>query len=374
MPKKNKYWRFQIVGWFSFTCIVFFLLFSNTPAILKPPHLLYSTLPLFSVLPLLGIFLSHLIKVLINHLQLLEKPIWKQVLFIIMTNTLCPWILFLLLHISTSLIRMGRFPNFNLKWFTNPLTLIELLSFATAFTIWTLAYYIFQYIKKIRTEEHKKANLKIEMIEMEARALRAQMNPHFIFNCLNSIKSLIQTEEKQKAEEYLIAFSNLIRTLFQNSDKRQISLFEELETCKIYMQLESMRFGNKLHSALIIEPNLDLKSVMVPALIIQPFIENAIWHGIVPKKSIGSVSVTVKQKDEVIICEVDDDGIGRHQSKLRRPEGMATHESRGVHLSTARLNIEKMLSNDKSTIKTLDKFENGKAAGTCVILTFNQPH
>ena len=209
-----------------------------------------------------------------------------------------------------------------------------------------------------------------ELLELEARALRAQMNPHFIFNCMNSIKALIQNDEKGKSIDYLTTFSKLIRTLFQNSDKRQISLFDEVETCRLYTQLEAMRLGDKLNYNFNIDPNIDLKSVMVPALIIQPFIENAIWHGIVPKDE-GTISVNIKQHDDAVVCEVDDDGIGRELSKLNKPVTPVIHESKGVHLSQARIDLEKKLNESQASIKIIDKYENDKANGTRVILTFN---
>ena len=126
--------------------------------------------------------------------------------------------------------------------------------------------------------------MKKKMLELESKALRAQMNPHFIFNCLNSIKALVQKKDEDKAITYLTTFSKLIRTIFQNSDKREITLYDEMETCRLYTQLESMRFGNKFNYSFAVDNTIDLKSVMVPALIIQPFIENAIWHGIMPKE------------------------------------------------------------------------------------------
>ncbi len=209
-----------------------------------------------------------------------------------------------------------------------------------------------------------------ELLELEAKALRAQMNPHFIFNCLNSIKALIQEDEKQKATDYLTTFSKLIRTLFQNSDKRQISLFDEIETCRLYTQLEVMRLKGKLNYNFIIDPNVDLKSVMVPALIIQPFIENAIWHGIVPKEE-GTINVSIKQHEDAIVCEVDDNGIGRELSRLNKPVTPVIHESKGVHLSQARIDLERKLNESQASIKTIDKYENDKAIGTRVVLTFN---
>ncbi len=224
--------------------------------------------------------------------------------------------------------------------------------------------------KAVRYQERQKAKHEKELLELEARALRAQMNPHFIFNCLNSIKALIQNNENQRSIDYLTTFSKLIRTLFHNSDKRQISLYDELETCKLYTELEAMRLNGKLHYGFDIDHNLDLKSLMVPALIIQPFIENAIWHGIVPKNE-GCVTISVKGFEDAIICEVDDDGIGRKLSKQNKPIVMATHESKGVHLSQARLNLEKLLNDTTASIKIIDKYDEQQPKGTKVIITFN---
>src|SRR4030095_2447768 len=209
-----------------------------------------------------------------------------------------------------------------------------------------------------------------ELLGLEAQALRAQMNPHFIYNCMNSIKALIQSDDKLRSIEYLTTFSKLIRTLFQNSDKRQISLYDEIETCRRYTHLESMRLDGRLKYSFYIDPNLDLKSIMVPALIVQPFIENAIWHGIVPKDG-GQINISVKRQEEVIICEVDDDGIGREMSKRNKPVTPITHESKGVHVSQQRLHLEKMLNDTNASIETIDKVYNNVAAGTKVVLTFD---
>ena len=102
----------------------------------------------------------------------------------------------------------------------------------------------------------------------------------------------MQKDEREKAIAYLTTFSKLIRTIFQNSNKREITLFDEIETCRLYTQLESMRFANKLSYLFEVDETIDLKSVRVPALILQPFIENAIWHGIMPKENGGTIHLS----------------------------------------------------------------------------------
>jgi hypothetical protein len=226
-------------------------------------------------------------------------------------------------------------------------------------------------VSAARKQEQQKVEHEKELMELEAKALRAQMNPHFIYNCMNSIKSLIQNDEKVKSVDYLATFSKLIRTLFQNSDKRQISLYEEIETCKYYLELEGMRLPGRLNYQFNIDSNIDLKSVMVPALIIQPFIENAIWHGIAPKEKGGNVSISVKKDTDTIICEIDDDGIGRALSQQNKPVSGLFHESKAVRLSEARLGLEKMLNEKDNSIQIIDKYDGDVATGTKVVIQFN---
>lgn len=224
--------------------------------------------------------------------------------------------------------------------------------------------------KQLLEAEMQKAKHERELLELEARALRAQMNPHFIFNCMNSIKALIQNDEKQRAIDYLTTFSKLIRTLFNNSDKRQISLHDELETCKLYTQLEAMRLSGRLSYNFDVDQNLDLKSVMVPALIIQPFIENAIWHGIAPRER-GEVNVRVSGSDEKIVCAVDDNGIGIELSRRSKPSLPLFHQSRGISLSQARLDLEGALSERNASVSIINKQENDVATGTTVVIEFD---
>ena len=220
----------------------------------------------------------------------------------------------------------------------------------------------------------EKATMQHEMLELEAKALRSQMDPHFIFNCMNSIKSLIQQKEEDKAINYLTTFSKLLRTILQNSDKREITLFDEIETCRLYTQLESLRFGNKFSYSFNIDPEIDLKSIQVPALILQPFIENAIWHGIMPKEEGGYIKVAIEKNDDAICCIIDDNGIGRDLSlKSKFKHQPSTHQSKGVKLTQSRLDLDNALNNRSATVETIDKKdENEIGAGTTVILTFKE--
>ncbi len=239
-----------------------------------------------------------------------------------------------------------------------------------ALVIWVVQWRI----NSIRKHEQLRSKHEKELLELEARALRAQMNPHFIFNCLNSIKSLIQQKNDDHAVRYLTTFSKLIRIIFQNSDQREISLYDEIETCKLYTQLEGMRYGKRINYHFNIDDSLDLKSVRVPALIVQPFIENAIWHGIMPRSGEGTVNVSVKECDHSICCIIDDDGIGRELSMQNKfLSSTPDHQSKGIHLTQSRLDLDNTLNTRNASIKITDKKDDqGKPAGTTVLLTFKE--
>lgn len=235
-----------------------------------------------------------------------------------------------------------------------------------------LIYGVRRRINYVRRKEKERSSHEKELLELESKALRAQMNPHFIFNSLNSIKSLINKNENTTAAIYLTTFSKLIRTLFQHSDKREVSLYEELETCRLYTELEKMRFGDKVDFLFEVDQELDLKDIKVPALVIQPFIENSIWHGLIPKETGGRVFISVKNKGATIECVVDDDGIGRGLSENYKAQFESTHQSKGIGLTQSRLELDKILNDREDAIEIIDKTgPDGRPAGTTVILTFS---
>ncbi|GEM_PF-1256339 len=247
-------------------------------------------------------------------------------------------------------------------YFTFPLSLLVYVSIR------------FREISKEREEQAlEQQKIYKELLELEARALRAQMNPHFIFNCLNSIKALIQEKQTENGITYLTVFSKLIRTLFNNADKKEITLFDEIETCKYYLQLEAMRLSTKFSYAVNVDEKIDLKSIQVPALVIQPFLENAIWHGIVPRDNGGCILLNVVKKDSMIEIIIDDNGIGREVSRQNKSTSDLAHQSRGVNLTQSRLELDKILQQREADLQIIDKKdEKGKAAGTKVILRFSE--
>lgn len=223
-------------------------------------------------------------------------------------------------------------------------------------------------IKSIRSRDRREIAFERETMELEARALRSQMNPHFIFNCLNSIKALIHRDKKQEAIMYLATFSKLTRNQLNNNLK-EISLDEELDTCRLYLELESLRFGDKLKYYFEIDRDIDIKSVRIPPLLIQPFIENAIIHGILPKEDGGIITISVVQKDDAVHCSVDDTGIGRIASKQHKQD--SGHVSRGLGLAQDRLAMHSKLTMTDTEIIITDKFdEHNVSLGTLITLIF----
>jgi hypothetical protein len=241
------------------------------------------------------------------------------------------------------------------------------------FNIGVIGLFFWWRINVVKRRERERFAHEKEVLELEAKALRAQMNPHFIFNCMNSMKSLIQRGEVDNAVNYLTTFSKLLRVVLNNCDKREITLYDELETSLLYVQLESLRFDNKYAYEFNIDKAIDIKSIMVPALITQPFIENAIWHGLMPKQEGGKLTVTVKKEDEKIYCFIEDDGIGREVSKQNKFTGSGSmHQSKGMHLTQTRLNLDNLLNERNASVEIIDKKdENGNAAGTSIILAFS---
>jgi ligand-binding sensor domain-containing protein len=234
-------------------------------------------------------------------------------------------------------------------------------------------FIVYSRIQAVRKKEKQELQFDREVMELEAQALRAQMNPHFIFNCLNSIKLLIQTDQKQPAITYLTTFSKLIRRQLSNTHK-EISLAEELETCRLYVQMEALRFGSGINYAFNISDGADIYSLMVPPLVIQPFIENAIWHGLLPRASGGKVTIEITDNDNTVLCVIDDNGIGREQAQQNKPVSIpGEHASKGIQLTHERLRLYNQMHQRGGNITVIDKKDkNGKAIGTQVSITFKK--
>lgn len=217
----------------------------------------------------------------------------------------------------------------------------------------------------LHQKEMQLAQAEKKLIETELALLRSQMNPHFIFNSLNSIQKYIWEAKEEAAAEYLSRFAKLIRAILENSRKEVISLAEEIQFLKLYMELEHRRSNGNFDYRILIDEALDQQTTLIPPLLIQPFIENAIWHGLNKKNNKGQLTVSVEQKTSMLVCTIDDDGVGRGMSKNDKP---GANGSLGINITTER--IERMAKNTghHATVTIQDKTINQQPAGTCVTL------
>jgi sensor histidine kinase YesM len=175
--------------------------------------------------------------------------------------------------------------------------------------------------------------------ELEQKALRAQMNPHFIFNSLNSIQRLYIEGEEDIANDYMADFSNLLRRILENSSMDKVSLKEELRSTILYLDLEKMRTDNLFNYEIEIDPNVDQLNTFVPPLILQPYLENAIWHGIMPKNEQGKITLRINKIEKIgLECIITDNGIGMKESLNQK--GSTMRESKGMSITSDRLGGE----------------------------------
>lgn len=171
------------------------------------------------------------------------------------------------------------------------------------------------YINRVRKQEEQRNETNLKIASLELQAFRAQMNPHFIFNCLNAIQDFIIKNDSSSARRFLTSFAKLIRTTLNNSRRQNVTLDEEVDFLKLYLDLEQMRFNNKFNFRFNMQPGLTLSAIEVPAMILQPFVENAIRHGRIGSLDRqGQLLVSFEVQNSVLICSVDDNGIGYNQS------------------------------------------------------------
>lgn len=203
---------------------------------------------------------------------------------------------------------------------------------------------------------------------LEQSRLRSQMNPHFLFNSLNSIKHFIINNEPRNAIRYLNKFSKLIRKILESSTTKEITLEEELETVELYMNIENTRFNENVDFRVEIAPEINPATVKIPSLILQPFLENALWHGLSTKEGEKQVRLIIQQDSPgVLSLIIRDNGIGREASKVLREQKLLKRKSLGISNTKQRLaNFYRVYRNTfKIFIEDLYK-EDGTANGTSV--------
>lgn len=224
-----------------------------------------------------------------------------------------------------------------------------------------IALFIIHRTKALKRDKH--------ILTLEQDMLRSQMNPHFIFNSLNSIKLYIINNEKENAVYYLNKFSKLIRKILMASKEKETSLNDELETMKLYMNIENIRFSNQIDFKINVDPSINTEVVKMPSMVLQPFLENALWHGLSSKSENKKIELNVTKKaSNYITIDIIDNGVGRIASRKINNQKKLNRNSVGIDITKARLaNFSESFTNNY-TIDIIDLYENTTPSGTKITL------
>ena len=226
--------------------------------------------------------------------------------------------------------------------------------------------FVFAYLLFRSNKQQKLANNLLAL-----KSMRSQMNPHFIFNALNSVNSFIAVNDERNANRYLSEFSVLMRSVLENSDEDFIPFSKEMELIELYVKLEHNRFKEKFDYEIILDKAIDLDEYSIPPMLLQPYIENAIWHGLRYKEEKGTLSIKLTQKGrDIIEIRISDNGIGRKRSRELKTSNQKTQNSKGMGNIEKRIGILNTMYKDKVSVSVQDLNED--ATGTRVILTLRK--
>jgi sensor histidine kinase YesM len=224
---------------------------------------------------------------------------------------------------------------------------------------------LYSKIEKQKAEQLK-SSFTQKLQEMEMLALRSQMNPHFLFNSLNSIKHLIMTSRNEDAISYLDDFSTLLRSILYNSNREIISVEEELEIIKLYLSLEKNRMGDTFNYTIDVSSIEELSQFNIPPLLLQPFVENAIWHGLRPSQSGQKLLKITFDTSDILKIIIEDNGIGRKASSTENK----MHKSMGMEITRERLALFNHSNETSIKLEIIDLESENKPLGTKVVLTY----
>lgn len=243
------------------------------------------------------------------------------------------------------------------------------VAFSYAGFILLLSLIMYLRIRHVRKREIARAEVNKNFAELELKALQSQMNPHFIFNCLNTIKYFITTNNHQSANKYLGKFSKLLRMFLDQSKSVTITLEQEINLLRLYIELEQMRFSEGFNFHLQVESDLDYRNIELPGTLFQPYVENAINHGLINLKRKGNLSITFKEDNGILIGTIDDDGIGRDESKKLKSQSTLNHTSHGMKLIEDRIKTINFIKNSTIETQITDKRDkDNKPIGTQIII------
>jgi len=253
-------------------------------------------------------------------------------------------------------------------WYRTVLFYILSLVFIIS-SLWFAMVWRIKKIRKKHEVEQQIMKIQQQLIELEQKSLRLQMNPHFLFNSLNSIQSFVIENDTDKAIYYLSRFSQLMRLILNNSQNTYVLLEEEIKVINLYVDLEKLRYDNIFDFELKIDEEVEAEFIAIPPMIIQPYIENAIIHGLVNKKKDGKLTIDIKMEDDFIICIIEDNGVGRKVSNRLKEQSGISHKSSGMLITQERLDILNKSDKHKLSVQITDlENEDGSACGCRIAL------
>jgi two-component sensor histidine kinase len=241
---------------------------------------------------------------------------------------------------------------------------------ATVLAVLALIYAFYRIrINAIRKEARLTTAFNKRLADVELTALRAQMNPHFLFNALNSIRHHVLNSRPEEADRYLSKFARLIRLILDHSDQRTVPLADELQALKLYLELEASRFDDKFSFHITVDPAVDTSTTMIPPMLIQPYLENAIWHGLMQKEEGGELSLRIAREGDRLRIEVEDDGIGRARAAEIKSRSALKKRSMGMSITQQRLAMIEKQQGIQCELRVEDLvLPDGEPGGTRVTL------
>jgi ligand-binding sensor domain-containing protein len=223
-------------------------------------------------------------------------------------------------------------------------------------------------LNQLKKEQEKESRTQIEIAKNELKALRAQMNPHFLFNSLNSIQHYILNNKGEEAVFYLNRFARLMRMILNNSEKLTVTLSEEIAALNLYIDLERMRFSNIFDYEIKVDTTtMEADYEQIPTMLLQPYIENAILHGLIPKNEPGFLKINFTMKEHFIYATIEDNGIGRKKASEIKNQSRKNHVSMGLKITSDRLRLLSHVQQASFSVNFTDlQDEMGNASGTRV--------
>ncbi|MBC7826805.1 MAG: histidine kinase [Chitinophagaceae bacterium] len=242
---------------------------------------------------------------------------------------------------------------------------------ATTIAIFVAGIVLIMKIREQRLvkEEKIRGEFRERITASEMKALRSQMNPHFLYNSLNAIRLFVLQNDSDNAEKYLVKFARLMRLILDNSRQEWVSLASELDQLYLYIELEQLRFNNGFDFSIETDSSLRKEDIAIPPMIIQPYIENAILHGIAHKKGKGNIIISLKPVNNHLECTVEDNGVGRERAAALKSKRISSHNSVGLQVTEERLQLVSEKTGKEASVSVIDKFDESRSpAGTKVIV------